>query len=390
MKRLLLFIAAAVLAGALPLRAAAVPEPIKIGFVYSYTGTDQENGKEADAAMAAYMAQHGDTVAGRKVVIIKRDDTGLAPEVARRLAQELVIQEHVDILAGSILTPDAIAVAQVSTQSHVPFLIVNAGSAGIPEKNPYTVRFGFTNAQLTQSLAQWMVRNGMKTAYALFANYGAGVETTTLFTKAFTAAGGTMLGQIAMPYNTNDFSAYIQRVKEAHPQALFVFHNGAGGINLMKSCGEAELTKAGITVVTAPEVVRANDLAVAGDSVIGNISALDYVASHDTAVNRAYVAAFQKAHGGDRLPGADALAAYDIMGAVYRVAAAQNGVMDPDKTMATLRGMSFESPRGPFKIDPQTREPIENIYIRRVERMDGALGYREIATFPMVKVPVEQ
>jgi branched-chain amino acid transport system substrate-binding protein len=389
MKRWLLLVAA-VLALALPLRAVAAPEPIKIGFIFSYSGSDDETGKEADAAMAAYMAQHGDTVAGRKVVILRRDDTGLAPEVAKRLATELVIQDHVDVLAGTILTPNAIAVAQVSTQSHVPFLIVNAGSAGIPAKNPYTVRFGFTNAQLTQPLAQWMVRNGIKSAYALYANYGAGVETTTLFANAFAAAGGTMLGEIGMPMNSNDFSAYIQRVKDAHPQALFVFHNGSGGINLMKACGHADLTKAGITVVTVPEVVRPNDLATVGDAVLGNISALDYAPSHDSAMNRAFVQAFQKAHGGERLPSFDAIAAYDVINAVYRVATAQNGVMDPDKTIATLRGMSFESPRGPFKIDPQTREPIENVYIRRVERSGGVLSYREIATFPMVKVPVEQ
>jgi branched-chain amino acid transport system substrate-binding protein len=323
-------------------------------------------------------------------VIIKRDDTGLAPEVAKRVAQELVVADHVVALAGSVLTPDAVAVAQVSTAAHVPFFIVNAGALGILKNAPYAVRFGFTHGQMTQPLAQWAAHNGIASSYALYANYGAGAEIADSFGQYFSAAGGSLLGQIAMPYAATDFTAYLQRAKDAHPQSLLVFHNGRSGIALLKAATQAGFATSAVPLLAAVEVLDPNDLDLFGDGALGMVSAGNYTPSHDSKANREFVAAFRKAFGKERVPNYVACATYDAIGAIYRVAAAQGGALEPEKTMQLVRGMSFESPRGPVTIDAQTRDPIQNVYIRRVVKTAGGLAYREIATVPMVKDPAER
>jgi branched-chain amino acid transport system substrate-binding protein len=390
------FTRAALLCAALLVCAAGVPvasadlPPVKIGFVFSYTGMNSEEGKSVDAAMAAALSLHGGMVAGRKIEIIKRDDTGIAPEVARRLAQELVIQDHVDFLAGSLLSPNAVAIAGVSTAAHVPFLIVNAGTSGILEKQPYTVRFGFTNVQVTQPLAQWAVQNGIKTAYAIYQNYGPGVETTNLFEKAFVAQGGTLLGKTGIPFQTTDYAAYVQRIKDAAPQGVFAFINGGPGIEFLKTAAAAGLTKSGIRIISAVELVEPNDLPLVGDAAVGTVSSINYSPQHDSAVNHAFLKAYRTSYGSDRLPNYVTVAAYDVINAIYRVVDAQKGNIDPQKSLDLLKTISFESPRGPISIDPKTRDLVQNIYIRRVERSGTGWTYREIAVIPKVKDTTEQ
>ena len=335
------------------------------------------------------MRQHGDTVAGRKIEIIKRDDTGIAPEVARRLAQELVIQEHVDFLAGSLLTPNAVAIAGVSTAAHVPFLIVNAGTSGILAKQPYTVRFGFTNAQITQPLAQWAMQNGIRRVYAIYQNYGPGVETTEHFEKALTAQGGTFLGGIGVPFQTTDYAAYVQRLRDAAPQGVFAFINGGPGIEFLKTAAQGGFAKSGIRIISAVELVDPNDLPLAGDAAVGTVSAINYLPQHDSKLNHAFVAQFRQSYGGDRQPNYVAVAAYDVIGAIYRVVAAQKGDLDASKSLDLLRNLAFESPRGPIRIDPKTRDIVQNVYIRRIERNGTGWAYREIAVLPMVKDATE-
>jgi branched-chain amino acid transport system substrate-binding protein len=383
---------AALLGAALAVGAASAPvaadaPPVKIGFIFSYTGANAETAKYADAALDAYVHAHGDTVAGRKIQIIKRDDTGIAPEVARRLAQELVIGEHVDFLAGSLLTPNAIAIAGVSTAAHVPFLIVNAGTSGILAKQPYTVRFGFTNAQVTQPLAQWAVQNGLKRVYAIYQNYGPGVETTEHFQKAFTTQGGTFLGAIGVPFQTTDYAAYVQRLRDAAPQAVFAFINGGPGIEFLKTAAQGGFAKAGIRIISAVELVDPNDLPIAGDAAIGTVSAINYLPQSDSKINRAFVAQFRASY--DRTPNYIAVAVYDVLDAIYRTVAAQKGELDANKSLDVLRNLSFESPRGPIRIDPKTRDIIQNIYIRRIERSGGGWAYRQIGVIPMVKDATE-
>jgi branched-chain amino acid transport system substrate-binding protein len=372
--------------------AVAQQGPIKIGVVLSYSGGDNVIlGKMADAAFAAYMKQHGDTIAGRKVVLIKRDDTGIAPETAKRLAQELIVQEHVDLLIGASYTPNAIAIASVSTQAKVPFFIVNAATSNIFKTNPYTTRLAFTTAQLTEPFANWAYKSGSKTAYAVFQDYGPGLDAGAQFEKTFTAAGGKMLGESRIPVGAKDFTAYIQKVKDAKPDVMFLFLNASGGgIDFIKALKSAGFDKSGIKFLATGDLVDEALLPVEGDSALGIDTTFAYSAMHDSKMNREFVTAFKAAYGSDQLPTFEAVQAYDCIAAAYKVLEAQKGNIDPDKTMEIIKGLKFESPRGPIEIDPATRDIIQNVYFRKVERKNGQLGNYEFDRTSMVKDPNEQ
>jgi branched-chain amino acid transport system substrate-binding protein len=364
--------------------------PLKIGIVYSYSGGGATLGKTLDGAIDTWIAQHGDTVAGRKVVFIKRDDTGIAPDVARRQAQELVVQEHVDLLMGSALTPNAIAVAAVSTQAKVPFFIVNSATSGIIAKQPYSSRFGFTEAQATVPLAQWALKDGIKTAYVVFQDYGPGIDAGQTFEKTFIAGGGKILGEARVPVSNQEYSAYIQRAKDTKPQALYVFlNNGGGSVAFLHGCQAAGYGRAGIKILAAGALVDEDYLPIIGDAADGLITSLNYSTDHDSALNHQFVKDFAKVTSGSVVPDFGSVAAYDVMAAIYKVVQAQNGVLDPDKTMELVKELKFESPRGPIAIDPQTRDLIQNIYIRRTVKRHGSYVNVEFVTIPMVRDPNE-
>ena len=372
---------------ALPVRSADLP-PIKIGVITTYTGTPEYIGRQFDAAMKAYMMEHGDTVAGRKIVLIRRDDN-LQPETARRVAQELIVQDNVDFLAGIGVTPNAIAVAQVSTQAKKPFFLVNAATSGILTGNPYTVRLGFTTKQVTAPLAQWALANKIKTVYSVFQDYGPGIDAGTQFVKSFTAGGGNVLGELRVPATALDDAAYVQHVKDAKADAAFTFFNLTGATVFLKSASAGGLVGSGTKIISADLLVDENDLLSGNDSVLGLISSGNYVSSLPSRLNQRFRHDFALAYGSPRLPSFNDVAAYDAMAAIYRVIAAQNGGTDPNRTMEILKGMSFESPRGPLTIDSQTRDAVQNVYIGRVEKRNGKLEVVVISTIPMVKDPSE-
>ena len=348
--------------------------PVKIGIVFSFSGGDNvEQGKEFDAAIAAYQKEHGDTAGGRKIVLIKRDDTGIAPE-----------------LVGTSYTPNAIAMSQVSTQAKVPFFIVNAATSGIMAKAPYTARFGFTQTQITDAFGRWAAKTQGNTAYALFQDYGPGIDAGTTFEKAFTAAGGTVLGESRIPVDNKDFTAYVQRAKDAKPKVLYAFINATGGgIEFLRAIKASGIERAGTKVLVNGALVNEAILPAEGDAALGIISTSDYTSMHDSALNRQFVKDFKAAYGGDQNPSFIAVAAYDAIAAAYKVIDAQHGQIDPDKTMEIVKSMKFESPRGPIAIDPATRDIILNAYFMRVERRNGVLGNFEFQTTPMVKDPLE-
>jgi branched-chain amino acid transport system substrate-binding protein len=305
------------------------------------------------------------------------------------MAQELIVQEKVDLLAGLAFTPNAIAVAAISTQAKKPLFIVNAATSGIIAKAPYAVRFGFTTAQTTVPFAQWAAKSGMKTAYAMFQDYGPGIDAGAAFAQAFTAAGGKMLGEVRVPLNNADFTAYVQRVKDAKPDAMYVFLNAGGAAQaLLRACKDAGFERAGIKVLAAGDLVAENNLPGVGDIAEGLVTSMGYSAWHPSRLNRDFVRGFQAIEP-TLLPDFNAAAVYDVVNAIYKVVEAQKGVVDPDRTMELVRGMKFESPRGPIAIDPDTRDIIQNVYIRRTERRAGKLENIEFATIPMVKDPNE-
>jgi branched-chain amino acid transport system substrate-binding protein len=371
--------------------ASAQQPPIRIGLIYSYSGAPPLTGKLFDDGIDLYIKQHGDIVAGRKIEVIRRDDTGLAPDVAKRVATELIVQDHVDALLGMLLTPNTIAVENVSAAAKKPLLIVNSASSHILERDPYAVRFGYTMPQLTQPLAQWAANNGIKTAYILYQDYGPGVDASTSFAKSFASTGGTILGTTAFPVDTKDFSAYIQRIKDAKPQAVYAFINGGGtGPLFVRAADAAGFKKAGITILAANDLIAVNEMNLANDFSVDLIQVMDYTPSHPSAVNRAFVKAFSSLLGTQVIPDFSAVAAYDAMSAIYKAVAAQNGNLDPDKAMEFFKGLKLDSPRGPVTIDAKTRDIVENIYVRRVASHGGSAKMTEIQVFPMVRDYTEE
>jgi branched-chain amino acid transport system substrate-binding protein len=375
-------------AGSLPAVAADQP-PIKIGVVLSYSGGDNVTlGKMSDAGFAAYMKEHGDTIAGRKVVLIKRDDTGIAPETAKRLAQELIVQEHVDLLIGATYTPNAIAMGAVSTQAKVPYFIVNAATAGIMTKNPYTSRWGFTTGQIAQPFAKWAFATGSRTAYVVFQDYGPGIDAGTTFEKNFIASGGKVLGESRIPVGNQDFTAYIQKVKDAKPDVMFLFINASGGgVQFIKALRAAGLGKT--KFLATGDLVDEALLPTEGDSALGITTTYVYSAVHHSALNRQFIHDFQAAYGSNQLPDFIAVQSYDALAAAYKALEAQHGTIDPDKTMAIVKTLKFESPRGPIQIDPNTRDLIQTVYFRTTDRKGGVLGNYEFTEYHMAADPIE-
>jgi branched-chain amino acid transport system substrate-binding protein len=363
--------------------------PIKVGFITSYSGSTAAASHVADAAIAAFMAQHGDTAGGRKVEVIKRDDTGPHPEVAKRLAQELVVQDKVDFLAGIIYSPNAVAVGEISAQSKTPFFVMNATQSKLTHADPYMARFSLTLPQLSAPLAKWALQNHITSVYSVVLDYAPGIDAETAFAHAFTAGGGKMAGSVHVPLTNPDFSGYIQRVKDAKPQAVFAFVNAAGGGGaFLKAFADAGLAKAGVKVLATPDLVLESFLPTYGDLANGVISTGNYSANHDSALNHAFVRAVAAADA-DASPDYNSVATYDIFNAIYKIADAEKGQLDPDKTMALVRGMSFESPRGPIEIDPNNRDIVQTVYIRRTEKRDGRYINVEIAAFPKSTDPLD-
>lgn len=369
--------------------ARAAQPPLKIGLIYSYSGAGATS-HTLDPGIALWMSQHGDTVAGRKVEIIRRDDNGIAPETARRLAQELIVEDNVDLLAGIVFTPNAIAVAEVSTAAKKPFFIVNAATSNIMEKAPYTSRWGYTTAQLVVPLAKWAATHGITSAYAIVQNYGPGIDAEAMFAKTFTDAGGKMVGEVRFPTDTQDFTAYMLRARDAKPSAVFAYVNATtGGTPFLRAFHDGGLADAGVKLIATGDIVTENNLPGDGDLAIGTVTASNYSAAHDSVLNRQLITAVSRATHGTLTADFATVAGYDVFHAIYDVVAAQHGQLDPDVTMALIKKEHFESARGPIAMDPSTRGLIENVYIRRTDKRDGKLVNTEIDVIPMQKDPNE-
>jgi branched-chain amino acid transport system substrate-binding protein len=377
-------VGALMLAGAWLGGAAADEPPLKIGLVGSFSGSAAQWGNSVDAAFAAYQKQHGDTVAGRKIEFLRRDTTGPNPDIVRRLVQELISTDKVEMLAGIEFTPNALAAAGLSTQAKVPLLIVNAATTGILTNAPYTARFGFTTAQIVTPFAKWAAANGYKNVYAIYTDYGPGIEAGNAFKAAFTAAGGNIVGEVKPPLLSPDYSAYIQRVKDAKPQAIFIFAPATDHPQIfLKAYRDAGLGDMGVKILATGDLTNESMLNNLGDPALGMITTFDYSEAHDSALNKEFVKAFYAAAREGMRPDFTAAAAYDVISAIYKLVEAEHGKIDPDRTMALLKGMSFESPRGPIAID-QNRDIVQNVYFRKVEKVDGKLENVEFQTIPMV------
>jgi branched-chain amino acid transport system substrate-binding protein len=380
-----LWAAAALLLAGLP---AGAEEPLKIGVIAAFSGPFADYGKEMEAGIKAFMKLHGDTVAGKKVELLIRDTTGPLPDVAKRHAQELVVREKVDFLAGFGLTPEALAVAEIATQAKKPMVVMNAATSIITAKSPYVARVSMTLAQETAPLGTWAAKNGIKKVFTLVADYGPGIDAETAFKKSFTAAGGEIVDSIRTPLRGPEFAPFLQRIKDARPQAVFVFlPAGEQGIAFMKGYRERGLAEAGIQAIATGDVTDDHVIDAMGDVALGMITSSHYSAAHDSPENKVFLKAYGEVSGTLGRANFMAVAAFDGMAAIYDVTQKLRGNIDGDKAMELLKGWKRASPRGPISIDPETRDIVQTVYIRKVEKKDGHYYNVEFEKYPDVKDP---
>jgi len=368
--------------------AAHAQDTIKVGVIAPFSGPFADYGKQMQGGIKAWMAQHGDTVAGKKIQIIYKDTTGPAPEVAKRLAQELVVRDKVDFLAGFGLTPEALAVAPIAQQAKKPMIIMNAATSVITTKSDYIARFSMTLPQISAPMADWALKNKIKTVATVVADYGPGIDAEKAFSDRLGKNGGKILEAIRVPLRNPEFAPFIQRIKDAKPDAVFVFvPAGEQSIAFMKGYRERGLAAAGIKVIATGDLTDDHVLPAMGDNTLGVITTFHYSAAHKSPENDAFLKNFAATNPQGGRPNFMAVGAYDGMNAIYQVAQKLNGKIDGDKAMAVLKGMKINSPRGPISIDPATRDIVQTVYVRKVEMVNGQPYNVEFDQFANQKDP---
>jgi branched-chain amino acid transport system substrate-binding protein len=374
-------------AGALASSGAIAQDTVKIGLVLPLTGGLAPVGKQVEAGVKLYMSQHGSTVAGKKIELIIKDDGGV-PDNSKRLAQELIVNDKVAIV-GSALTPSAMAIGPLSTQAKTANVVMVSGTSRVINPgNPYMVRTSFTLGQQSGIIAEWAAKNGSKKVVIVQSDWAPGAEATAVFSEAFTKAGGQVVETIKVPLANPDFAPFLQRARDLNPDTLFVFVPAGQAGTFAKQFAERGLDKAGIKLIGPGDIVDDNDLPGMGDSMLGVVTAGIYSAAHNSPLNKEYVAAFKKANGGLR-PNFISLGGYDGMHLIYEALKKTGGKTDGDALINAMKGMKWESPRGPISIDPETRDIVQNIYIGKVQKVDGELYNVEFSTFDAVKDPLK-
>ncbi len=358
---------------------------IKIGVIAPLTGPQAASGQQIVAGAKLYQALNGTKVGGKTIELVIKDDTGVA-DITRRLAQELIVNEKVAAITGFGLTPLALAVGPVITQAKVPAVIMVAGTSMIVGTSPYFVRISFTLPQNTAPVAQWAVENNVKTAVTLVSDYGPGLDAAGAFKKRLEAGGGKVTEELKAPLADPDFAPFLQRAKDLKPDALFLFVPAPTAGALMKQVVDRGLPQSGIKVVGTGDVTDDDQLNGMGDGVLGMITSYNYSASHDSAENRKFVAEFKKANA-NRRPNVIGVGGYDGIHAIYAAIAKNNGNTEGPKLIEAFKGLSWTSPRGPVSIDPETRDIVQNVYVRKVERKDGELYNMEFKTYENQKDP---
>jgi branched-chain amino acid transport system substrate-binding protein len=385
-----LFAGAALLAAVIMPVAGHAQGTIKVGIVLPYSGQFAHTATELDAGIKLYVKQHGDTVAGKKIEFIRKDTGGIAPPVAKRLAEELIVRDKVDILAGWVLTPNAIAGCGVSAEAKKLMVIMNAATSIITEKSPYCTRTSLTLPMVTETLGAWAAKNGIKKVYTLASDYAPGHDAEQGFIRAFKAGGGEIVGSVRMAVANPDFSAYIQRAKDLNPQGIFVFiPAGAQPGAFGKAFAERGLTTAKTRILGTGELADDSAIKQMGAAANGIITAWNYDHNHKSKLNADFVAAYKKDNKGDN-PSFLSAGGYDGMHLIYEALKKTKGNTDAEALIAAAKGMKWESPRGPMMIDPETRDVVQTIYIRRVDKVGNNYVNVEVDKVPNVKDPVKE
>ncbi len=375
-------LASAAAALALGAAAPAAAQTIKIGFISSYSGLNGNLGPYMERGARLYLKQHEKELPpGVKIEFLVRDDTGPNPDKAKQLAQELIVRDKVNLLAGVIFTPNAMAMAPLATEAKVPFVIMNAGTAVITTRSPYIVRLSFTLWQSCYPLGQWAAKR-FKRVYSMVSDFGPGHDCEDAFVKATKEAGGEVAGTVRVPLVNPDFVPYMQRVKDARPDALMVFiPAGKTATAVLKAFGDLGLRQAGVKLIGPGDVTTDEELPNMGDVALGTLTVHHYSAAATRPANKAFVAAWKKEYGANETPNFVAVGGWDGMAAIMYVIKEQKGKLDPERTMALFKQFKDpNSPRGPISIDPETRDIVQNEYLREVRRVGGKLENVELET----------
>ncbi|HJH24387.1 MAG TPA: ABC transporter substrate-binding protein [Paenalcaligenes hominis] len=366
-------------------------DPLKIGIIATYSGPYADYGKQFDAGMNIYLEQNEGKLGGRSVEIIRKDTGGAAPDNARRFAQELISRDKVDIISGLDFSPNVYAIAPVINRAKVPTLVMNAASSAITEASPYIARLSFTVQQVSAPMAEWLAANNVKKIYTVVADYASGVDAEEAFKKAFEAKGGQVVGSVRTPMNNPDFSAYIQRIKDSQPEGVFIFFpSGVMPLSFLKAWQERGMEEAGIKLYATGEATDDSYIEATGDAALGLITSHHYSYAHPSPENQQFVEAYRKKFGTKDRLNYFAITAYDTMAALDKALTATQGNAEGDALLTQLKGMELMSPRGPITIDPETRDIIQTVYIRKVEQREGELVSVEFDQFDQVKDPAKE
>jgi branched-chain amino acid transport system substrate-binding protein len=387
MNKSICFLAAMTLA-ALGFGPANAQDTVKIGVINEYSGQFADTGAQIDNGIQLYMKQNGDTVVGKKIELDRKDTGGIAPDLAKRLSQEAIVRDGADILGGFSLTPNALAVADVSAQAKKFMVVMNAATAIITTKSPYIARTSSTTPQLNYTLGTWAAKNGIKTVYTMVSDFGPGIDAETWFQTGFKEAGGQVIGSVRFPVANPDFSAFVQAAKDANPDAIYIWiPGGAQPTAVGKALAERGIDTSKIKILGQDALASETALKSMGDVAIGIITVADYDYTHDSDLNRQFVKDFNDQF--HRNPDFFAVGGYDGTHLIYEALKKTGGKADGDSLIAAAKGMSWMSPRGPISIDPETRDIVQTVYIRRVEKTGDTLHNVEFASFPNVKDPAK-
>ena len=363
-------------------------ETVKIGVILPYSGPFADAANQLQAGIDLYIATHGDEVAGKKIEIIRRDTGGPAPDVAQRMAQELVVREGVDILAGFALTPEALGAAPVAEEAQKLMVVMNAATSMVTEQSEYIVRTSLTIPQVNYAFGQWAYENGIRQTYTLVSDYGPGHDAESSFANGFREAGGEIVGADRTPVANPDFSAYVQRVRDANPEAVYIFvPGGAQPAAIGKALSDRGLTPPDTKILAQGELTHPEALDGMGETALGIITTFHYTLERDDPINNEFVEGYTSANNG-REPDLFSIGGYDGMHLIYETLKATEGDASGDALVEAAKGMAWESPRGPMSIDPETRDVIQTVYIREVQEVDGELQNVIIDEIPDVKDPL--
>jgi branched-chain amino acid transport system substrate-binding protein len=376
--------ATAAFALAISIVPASAQDTVKVGLILPLTGPFAPTGRQIEGGAKLYMQQHGDKVAGKKIELIVRDDGNVA-DATKRIAQELIVNEKVQVLAGFGLTPLALATAPISAEAKVPQIVMGAATAIIPDRSPYIVRTSMVTNQITVGIADWAPKSGLKKVVTLVSDFAPGIDIEKAFSDRFKASGGQIIEQLRVPLANPDFAPFLQRAADAKPDGLFVFVPAGVGAIFMKQFVERGLDKSGIRLIGTGDMTDDDILNNIGDVALGLITSHHYSADHNSAMNKKFVADFQKLN--NKRPNFMGVSGYDGMAVLYKALEKTKGDANGDALVAAMKGLAWESPRGPISIDPATRDIVQNIYVRKVEKKGGELYNVEFQTFEAVKKP---